>query len=103
MCVKTHLYTKDPEDCLTFNNVFTALVERKIIIGTVGDVNFADEDFAIHLSQEGYKECLERTRGVEESGMDEEELEQERDSRVRRTVFCTHSLILFMPTGTQGP
>ena len=43
-------------------------------------MQFTDEDFHIDLNQEPYKECLERTRGVEEREMtdvDEEELEEE--------------------------
>ena len=48
----------------------------------------ADEDFNIDLKQELYEECLERTSGVEERDMtdvDEEELEEEQDPRVRTT------------------
>ena len=61
--VKTHLYTSDPEDCLTFNYEFTARVEKHLVIGTVWEVQFTDEDFHIDLNQELYDECLERTRG----------------------------------------
>ena len=56
--------------------------------GTVWEVQFTDEDFHIDLNQELYEECLERTRGVEERDMtdvDEEELEEEQDPRVRTT------------------
>ena len=60
--VKGHLYARDPEDCLIFNYEFTAQVEKHHVIGTVWEVQFADEDFHIDLSQELYKECLERTR-----------------------------------------
>lgn len=59
--VKTHLYASDPEDCLTFNYEFTALVERQLVIGTVGQVEFTDEDFHIELHQELYEECLQHT------------------------------------------
>ena len=83
--VKTHLYGNDPEDCLMFNYEFTALVERQLVIGTVGEVEFTDEDFHIDLNQELYEECLERTRGVQENDIDEEELQEEQDPRVRRT------------------
>ena len=59
------------------------------MIGTVWEVQFTDEDFrAIDLNQELYEECLERTRGVEERDMtavDDEELEEEQDPRVRTT------------------
>ena len=60
------------------------------MIGTVWEVQFTDtdEDFLIDLNQELYEECLERTRGVEERDMtdvDEEELEEEQDPRVRTT------------------
>ena len=54
--------------------------------GTVWEVQFTDEDFNINLKQELYEERLERTSGVEERGMtdlDEEELEEEQDPRVR--------------------
>ena len=54
------------------------------MIGTVWKVQFTDEDFHIDLNQE----CLELTRGVEERDMtdvDEEELEEEQDPRVRTT------------------
>ena len=86
--VKTHLYASDPEDCLIFNYEFTAQVEKHLVIGTVWEVQFTDEDFYIDLNQELYEECLERTRGVEERDMtdvDEEELEEEQDLRVRTT------------------
>ena len=86
--VKTHLYASDPEDCLIFNYEFTAQVEKHLVIGTVWEVQFTDEDFHIDLNQELYEECLERTRGVEERDMtdvDEEELEEEQDPRVRTT------------------
>ena len=52
------------------------------------EVQFTDKDFHIDLNQELYEECLERTRGVEERDMtdvDEEELEEEQDPRVRTT------------------
>ena len=55
------------------------------MIGTVGDVQFTDEDFHIDLDQEQYEEFLELIRGVEESETDEEDLEQEHDRRIRRT------------------
>ena len=58
------------------------------MIGTVWEVQFTDEDFYIDLNQELYEECLERTRRVEERDMtdvDEEELEEEQDPRVRTT------------------
>ena len=86
--VKTHLYASDPEDCLIFNYEFTAQVEKHLVIGTVWEVQFTDEDFYIDLNQELYEECLERTRRVEERDMtdvDEEELEEEQDPRVRTT------------------
>ena len=54
--------------------------------GTVWEVQFTDEDFNINLKQELYEERLERTSGVEERDMtdlDEEELEEEQDPRVR--------------------
>ena len=54
--------------------------------GTVWEVQFTDEDFNIDLKQELYEECLESTSGVEERDMadlDEEELEEEQDPRVR--------------------
>ena len=54
-------------------------------------MQFTDEDFHIDLNQELYEECLERTRGgVEERDMtdvDEQELEEEQDPRVRKTSF----------------
>ena len=78
--VKTHLYTSDLEDCLIFNYKFTTQVETHHVIGTIWEVQFTDEDFHIDLNQQPYKECLERTRGVEEREMtdvDEEELEEE--------------------------
>ena len=86
--VKTHLYTSDLEDCLIFNYKFTAQVEKHHVIGTIWEVQFTDEDFHIDLNQELYEECLQRTRGVEERDMtdvDEEELEEEQDPRVRTT------------------
>ena len=49
-------------------------------------MQFTDEDFPLDLNQELNEECLERTRGVEERDMtdvDEEELEEEQDPRVR--------------------
>ena len=86
--VKTQLYVSDPEDCLIFNYEFTAQVEKHLVIGTAWEVQFTDEDFRIDLNQELYEECLERTSGVEERDMtdvDEEELEEEKDPRVRTT------------------
>ena len=83
--VKSHLYASDPEDCLIFNY---AQVEKHLVFGAVWKVQFTDEDFHIDLNQELYEECLERTRGVEERDMtdvDEEELEEEQDPRVRTT------------------
>ena len=64
--VKTHLYASDPKDCLIFNYEFTAQVEKHLVTGTVWELQFTDEGFHIDLNQELYKECLERTRGVEE-------------------------------------
>ena len=64
--------------------------EKHHMIGTVWEVQLTDEDFHIDLNQELYEECLERTRGVEERDMtdvDEEELEQEQDLRVRNNLF----------------
>ena len=58
------------------------------MIGTVWEVQFTYEDFPFDLNRELYEECLERTRGVEERDMtdvDEEELEEEQDPRVRTT------------------
>ena len=69
------MYASNPEDCLAFNYEFTALVERRKMIGTVGDVQFTDEDFHIDLDQEQYEEFLERIMGVEESETDEGHLE----------------------------
>ena len=69
--VKTHVYANDPEDCLTFNYEFTALVERRNMIGIVGNVQFTDEDFHIDLDQEHCEEFLERIKGVEVSETDE--------------------------------
>ena len=91
--IKQKIFLKDDvilrEDCLIFNYEFTAQVEKHLVIGTVWEVQFTDEDFrAIDLNQELYEECLERTRGVEERDMtdvDEEELEEEQDPRVRTT------------------
>ena len=63
--------------------------------GTVWEVQFTDEDFNTDLKQELYEECLERTSGVEERDMtdlDEEELEEEQDPRVR-----TINLFLKLP------
>ena len=77
------------DNILWFNYEFTAQVEKHLVIGTVWEVQFTDEDFrAIDLNQELYEECLERTRGVEERDMtdvDEEELEEEQDPRFRTT------------------
>ena len=87
--VKRHLYASDPEDCLIFDYEFTAQVEKHLVIGTVWEVQFTDEDFHIDLNQELYEECLEPTRGVKErdmTNMDEEELEQEQDLRVRTNL-----------------
>ena len=53
--VKTYLYANDPEDCLAFNYEFTALVERRNMIGTVGDVQFTDEDFHIFWTKNNMK------------------------------------------------
>ena len=64
--VKTHLYASDPKDCLIFSYEFTAQVEKHLVTGTVWELQFTDEGFHIDLNQELYKECLERTRGVEE-------------------------------------
>ena len=86
--VKTQLYVSDAEDCLIFNYEFTAQVEKHLVTGTAWEVQFTDEDFRIDLNQELYEECLERTSGVEERDMtdvDEEELEEEQDPRVRTT------------------
>ena len=87
--VKTHLYASDPKDCLIFSYEFTAQVEKHLVTGTVWELQFTDEDFrTIDLNQELYEECLERTRGVEERDMtdvNEEELEEEQDPRVRTT------------------
>ena len=60
--------------------------------GTVWEVQFTDEDFNINLKQELYEERLERTSGVEERNMtdvDEKELEEKQDPRVRATSFGT--------------
>lgn len=83
--VKTHLYLSDPKDCLAFNYKFTALVERRNTIGTVGDVQFTDEDFHIDLDQEQYEEFLKRIRGAEVSETDGEDFKQEHDPQVRQT------------------
>ena len=86
--VKTHLYASDPEDYLTFNYEFTAQVDKHLVIGTVWEVQFTDEDFHIDLNQELFKECLERTRRVEErevTDVGEKELEEKQDPRVRTT------------------
>ena len=51
-------------------------------------MQFTDEDFPLDLKKELNEECLERTTGVEERDMtdvDEEELEEEQDPRVRTT------------------
>ena len=61
---------------------------RETSCGTFWEVQFTDEDFHIDLNRELYEECLERTRGVEEMDMidvDEEELEEKQDPRVRTT------------------
>ena len=58
-------------------------------------MHFIDEDFHIDLNQELYEECLERTRGgggggIEQRNMtdvDEEELEEKQDPRVKITSF----------------
>ncbi|CAH3143045.1 unnamed protein product [Porites lobata] len=62
--VKTHLYASDPDNCLIFNYEFTAEVKKHLVLGTVWEVRFTDEDFHIDLNQELYEECLECTRGV---------------------------------------
>ena len=49
-------------------------------------MQFTDEDFSLDLKKELNEECLERTTGVEERNMtdvDEEELEEEQDPRVK--------------------
>lgn len=83
--VKTHLYAKDPETVWHSITVFTALVERRNLIGIVGDVQFTDEDLHIDLDQDQCEEFLERIRGVGASETDEEDFEQKHDPRVRRT------------------
>ena len=55
------------------------------MIGTVGDVQFTDENFHIDLDQEQYEKFVERVKGVEVSETDEEDFEQKHDPRVRRT------------------
>ena len=55
------------------------------MIGTIGDVQFTDEDFHIDLDQEQCEEFVERIRGVEVIETDEEDFEQEHDPQVRRT------------------
>ena len=60
--VKTHLYESDPEDCLIFNYEFTAQVEKHLVIGTVWELQFTEEDFHIDLNQELYEECLRGTQ-----------------------------------------
>ena len=82
--VKTHLYASDPEDCLIFNYEFTAQVEKHLVIGTVWEVQFTDEDFYIDLNQELYEECLERTRGLKKEEL-EKELEGKQHPRLRTT------------------
>ena len=75
-------------NCLIFKYEFSAQSEKHLVIGTVSEVQFTDEDFHIDLNQELYEECLERTRGVEERDMtdvDEEELKEKQDLRVRTT------------------
>ena len=77
-------------NCLIFKYEFTAQVEKHLVIETVSEVQFTDEDFHIDLNQELYEECLERTRGVEERDMimtdvDKDELEEKQDPRVRTT------------------
>ena len=60
-------------------------------------MQFTDEDFHIEFNQELYEECLGRTSGVEERDMtdvDEEELEEEQDPRVRTT---SSGRILMLP------
>ena len=54
--------------------------------GTVGDVQFTEEDFHIDLDQDQYEEFLERVRGVEVCETDEENFEEEHDPRVRQTT-----------------
>ena len=68
--VKTHLYASDPDNCLIFNYEFTAEVKKHLVLGTVWEVRFTDEDFHIDLNQELYEECLECTRGVWRKGHD---------------------------------
>ena len=69
--LKTHLYASDPENCLIFNYEFIAQVEKHLVIGTIWEVQFTDEDFHINLNQKLYEECLEGTRGIEEKDMNE--------------------------------
>ena len=86
--VKTQLCASNPEDCLIFNYEFTAQEEKHLVIETIWEVQFPDEDFHIDLNQELYKECLKRTRGVAERDMtdvDEAELEEEQDPCVTTT------------------
>ena len=40
------------EDCLIFNYESTAQVEKHLVIGTVWEVHFTDEEFHIVLNQE---------------------------------------------------
>ena len=81
--------------CLIFNYEFTAQVEKHLALGTVWEVQFTDEDFHIDLNEELYEECLDRTRGAGGGGgeerdmtdVDEVELEEKQDPRVRTTSF----------------
>ena len=54
--IKQKIFLKDDvilrEDCLIFNYEFTAQVEKHLVIGTVWEVHFTDEEFHIVLNQE---------------------------------------------------
>ena len=54
--IKQKIFLKDDvilrEDCLIFNYEFTAQVEKHLVIGTVWEVHFTDEEFHIDLNQE---------------------------------------------------
>ena len=52
-------------------------------------------DFLIDLDQDQYEEFLERIRGVEESETDEQDLEQEHGSRVRRASYGRNNFKVF--------
>ena len=85
--VRTHLYASDPEDCLIFDYEFTTQVEKHHVNRSGSAVHrrrlsYRFKARALRIMSRAYKRG---SRKRHDSDVDEEELEEEQDPRVRTT------------------